>query len=157
MQKSAITRPIWAWHSLRGAIWGKTGKTQVLPWFWKIEGDPCCPNGYWQFFTVKWPHFSKNQKQKPPLQFWAGKLNFHNFLLDVQNYVYFDKYSTYLLQPLIHSAIYRLLINEFGADRVVALHRGHGVNPILQFPANSPDLTPCDFFINPYIKSMYFI
>ena len=27
------------YHSVyRGAIWGKTGKTQVLPWFWKIEG-----------------------------------------------------------------------------------------------------------------------
>ena len=43
-----------------------------------------------------------------------------------------------LIIHIIYRQVYQLLLNTFGPDRVIAIHRGHGVNPIVQWPPNSP-------------------
>ena len=43
-----------------------------------------------------------------------------------------------LIIHIIYRQVYQLLLQTFGPDRVIAIHRGHGVNPIVQWPPNSP-------------------
>ena len=88
-----------------------------------------------------------------------------------------------LIIHIIYRQVYQLLLNTFEPDRVIAIHRGHGVNPIVQWPPNSPvcnslglsndvlffplltmsikklpyithSFSGYYFFVNPYVKSM---